>query len=256
MYKPTHRLIRSSDRDLFSNTQSTSNFNISFPSDVMNARKLCLVHAMIPYTFYNIMAGYNNTFIIDGHIITLPAGNYDLNELGAAIQTSVQALGANYTTFAVSYNPLTSKGNFSNANAFVADFTAQNISSVLGFNKQVYSSTTSLDAVYPLNISTLSILLHIDGVSSGMSSSAKTANNASFIIPVNVNKSEYIQFNDKTNFVSDSKVNVQLINSLNIRVTDLDGNQLQGLGEWQFILKFEHFETKESNVNVNFCGNN
>ena len=39
MYLPTNLLIRSIDRDLFSNTQSTSNFTLRLPSDIRNAKK-------------------------------------------------------------------------------------------------------------------------------------------------------------------------------------------------------------------------
>lgn len=172
MYLPTNLLIRSIDRDLYSNTQSTSNFTLRLPSDIRNAKKMCLVNCMLPYTFYNIMQNNNDTFLIDSNLITLLPGNYDLNELGNAIQTQVQSLEGTYSSFSVSYNSLTSKGNFSNSTPFVVDFTNRKIANLLGFNKQSYPSTSSLDAIFPINISTLSILIHID-CGSGMVTSSK-----------------------------------------------------------------------------------
>ena len=79
MYLPTNLLIRSIDRDLYSNTQSTSNFTLRLPSDIRNAKKMCLVNCMLPYTFYNIMQNNNDTFLIDGNMITLSPGNYNSN---------------------------------------------------------------------------------------------------------------------------------------------------------------------------------
>jgi len=246
MYLPTHQLINSQDRDLYSN-QSPSNFNINLPTSIKNASNLVLVSALIPYTFYNITSN-NNTFTIDSNLITISPGNYNLNEVGAAIQTQVQALGGTYSAFVVGFNNITSQGYFQNGTAFAVNFTNSNIANLLGFNQQSYSSTTFLNSQFPINIQTLNILIHID-ICSSVSTTSSSAPSATFVIPVNVNKAEYIYFNSFTQFQAIAKTNSSIINSLQIRVTDFQGNVLQGLGEWYCILQFEY----RSDVNIKLC---
>ena len=255
MNKPTNLIISSLDRDIFAVSQSTSNFSVNITSNITNAEKMCLVSALIPFTFYNIISNYNNSFIINGNTITLPEGNYNLNELAAVIQSNVQGLGGTLATFQVQYNNITSKAIFSNTNPFIVDFTNKLIANILGFDQVLYSSTTSLNGIYPIFISPLSIFMHID-CGSGMATTSKNRNNTTFVIPINTNKNEYIYFSDKTHFLQESKVQRQLTNSINIQLTDSNGIQLKGLGEWFMILRFEHPDTKNNNVNVHLCQDN
>lgn len=86
---------------------------------------------------------YNNTFTVDGLTVTLTPANYSAISLASAMQSAIRALGAGYSTFAVTYNQITNKFTFTHGSVFT-----------LGYNEQtrrwlgMTRGTTELQATY------------------------------------------------------------------------------------------------------------
>lgn len=246
--KATNLLISSSDRDLNSNANTPSNFRVQLSSNILNANKMCLVNLILPYTFYNVLSGINNQIIVNGTTYTLPPGNYSLTELLLQIQNQVQVA---LPSFQILYNDITSQVILTNPVSITVSFPLINLAEMLGF-PQVTTNLTGaiINGVTPPNIGPLNILLNLD-IGSGMNNSNRFAGSASFIIPVLVNKNEYILFSDRTHYVAETKVNSQLLNSIDVRVTDNKGRPLIGLGDWSFLLRFDHVDTRMVKCNGN-----
>lgn len=249
MIRPTHILINSDDRDFQS--QSHSDFTFTLPTVIQNAKQFVLVSAKIPATFYNIQQGYNDSFIIDAITITIPEGLYNLNELGAAIEAQI-ITKEGYEAFTVGFDPILMKVfiNSNSVSSFSLDFTNKFIAFLLGFRQQSYSGSV-IYSDFPPNVVTPAILIHMD-CTSHMLTSNKFINSASFIIDNNVNKGEFIFHSDRTHNSQVSKSNSELIKNIHIKLTDVNGRVLKGVGSWIMELQFEF----RSDVNIHLCSDN
>ena len=205
------------------NITNTSNFTIQFDAlqlDHNNDYHVALVSYNVPYSWYNISAAQgNNQFRysrdagVSFRIVTVPDGNYGVEDLNAELQTLIVADGgvANKVFFFADYNSLRVDLQITDVNYQVdfIDANSNNFRTILGFASQVYSGvglvrapnraniTNDIDSV-SINVSivdTASVLLnnrqssslfHITDYSSGPGSYLTGRPSHPIYLPVNV----------------------------------------------------------------------
>lgn len=125
-------------------SDSVGDFNIRTPSDIREIRKLTILDAIVPFTFY-VFDGSNNNFTIDQggpQILSVGVGNYTANELALAMETAINLV---YSGFSVTYSSTTGKFQISDATIFTLSFPADNnLAKYIGFDSSLtYSGSTS-----------------------------------------------------------------------------------------------------------------
>lgn len=179
----------------------------------------------MPNTWYNITSK-NNTFILDAGTITLDAGCYDLTQL----LTEIQSLLPAGTT--VLYNDVLNKVQITFTSAHILDFSQGNFWKVIGFLPQAYPSGTVFVSSYPPKIYTSMLILKTNMAANIMSH----VGNATFVIPVNVNKGELLQFYNRSQFASRPKVNNNNLYRLDLVLCDENENVLEGCGDYTALI--------------------
>lgn len=178
----------------------------------------------MPNTWYNITSD-NNTLLMDTEPFSITPGCYDLNQL----LTELQSVLVGST---IAYNDVLNLINISFGVAHVLDFSQGNMWRVLGFQPRAYASATSFTSSYPPKIYT-NILIMKTNLATNMVSNK---GHATFIIPVNVNKGELLQFYSRSQFASRPKVNNNNIKAIDIVLCDEFENPLQGCGDFVAII--------------------
>ena len=200
---------------------------------------LSVVHAIIPYTFYNINS-LNNTliYIADGieTILTIDKGNYNALQL------------ANYLTkwmpnFTVKYSSITNQFTFTNS---ITNFSFHPLSTcleMLGFDKNqplyLESILKELTSEYCVNMQSVQCVnINSNFVTGNINSFDMKTNRTLCCIPVNSQPYSNIVFENNTNFRSNLYTNN--INYINIQLTDQQNNilNLNGL-DWSIILQID-----------------
>lgn len=128
--------INSANRTSGTNEDFTIVTNEFFTAKPKRAK---IVYAQIPYTWYNIVTGYNNTFTINGTVITLQDGNYTSDQAVTAINS---LLTSATIPVQVSFDIKTFKFTFYSTSA--ATFTATFGTNVYGITPGTYGPLTSL----------------------------------------------------------------------------------------------------------------
>lgn len=131
---------------------TVNDFIINYPNDrfVNRPKKVKIISICLPYTWFNIVAGINNslTFNKSGtdYIATIPAGNYTGITLAAAIQ-----LAMNSADPAQAYTVVFSETSYlfvftADTTPIQLDFTpVQNLATILGFTSgEIYPSVPNL----------------------------------------------------------------------------------------------------------------
>lgn len=180
----------------------------------------------MPNTWYNVTS-YNNTFLLDAATITIPAGCYDLNQLLAEVLSLLPA----GTTIA--YNDVLNAVNITFLAAHTLDFTVSNSYILLGYLPQAYGAALSFTSTNPPKIYT-TILLVKTNLGSNMVSDK--GYHSSFIVPVNVNKGELLQFYNRSQFSIRPKVNNKDIKTIDIVLMDEHEQLLQGCGDFAAVI--------------------
>lgn len=214
----THILVNSINRDNKTDIASRATIQLK---NAIKAECAELSYFSMPNTWYNITS-YNNTFLFDGGTITIPAGSYDLNQLLAQVQSLL-------TGSTIAYNDVLNLVNITFAGAHTLDFSVSPAYLLLGFLPQAYSSATSFTSSNPPKIYT-SILFIKTNLGSNMVS--EKGNHSTFIVPVNVNKGELLQFYNRSQFSIRPKVNNNDLYTLNIVLVDEFEQPLQGCGDF------------------------
>ena len=103
------RIVTFSSENLVSGSNSTFQ---STPIDlgVVEFDSVICIDANIPKSFYNMPSNYNSFTLTESGsnvTVTIPVGSYNVNTLGTAIQTQLNAVSPHTWTYAVSYNTLT-----------------------------------------------------------------------------------------------------------------------------------------------------
>ena len=187
--------------------------------------------ATIPYTFYNVRTGVNDTlaFIADGtpYEFNIPAGNYSATGLASVIKTNLD--GVSGLTAVIDYSRETMKFGFTltGITSFVWDMTATNNdgADLIGLYKTdtltIPMNTRTLtpkaidlnDSIHGLyirqNIATKSSLDNESGVFTNILARLPITTNAGGII-----------FYSPQNNDHESMVSVPVVNTIGIRLTD------------------------------------
>lgn len=218
-----HFYINSEDREDWNNTNPAS-FRANLYKQ-LNPRCIELSFAQIPNTWYNVTLK-NNRIWVDDVLYTITPGSYTLNDI-------LQAL-ANSTPLTFAYNDITNKILISGAAIFEIDFSLPfSMNKLLGFKNIFYSGATSYLGTFGPKLYDTAVFISTN-LNQGvvMTSPLK---NCTFVIPVNTNKSEVVQFYSKTQFSISPKVHE--INFLDIRVFDEAGDLLEGMSDWSMMIK-------------------
>ena len=91
-------------------TSTASNFNISLPININDVVQMQLATIELPTTYYVISKQYGNNFFtisangLEGHVITIPDGNYDHDTIMIAINNQLNFLPAPYNQILFSIN--------------------------------------------------------------------------------------------------------------------------------------------------------
>lgn len=174
-------------------------------------------------TYYN----YNLKYTNNGNPVTLqiPIGCYDINTLNATIQT---LLGADVGKITISTIDPQLKTSITIAANFTVDFTYLNsINSLLGFNSQVLTAGThTSDNIANIN-RTNSIFVNCDLVARSYVNGSNQQVLYTFFPNVPPGY-KIVQELNKLNFI---RINKNQINSIQVWLTDQDGNPLDFRGE-------------------------
>lgn len=228
--RTTHQLfINSSDREDYQNT-TPANCRINIQK-LVNPHCIELSFAQIPCTFYNINST-NNKFNIDDTIYQVPVGSYGLNDLLQAMADAVSGF------LTVQYNDVTNKITLSASTTFTIDFTVANsIYSKIGFLHKPYSGSNSYTATHGPKLYDSAIFINVNEIPAGCVTSNSTVRNASFVVPVNVNMGEIIQFYAHSQFSLQPRVHQANLQHFDIKFYNDQGVQLEGLSDWVLMLK-------------------
>lgn len=219
-----HIYINSKDREDRDNT-SPANFRIKLYKEV-NPKCAELSYALIPNTFYNITS-VNKNYGFNMVQQTIPEGCYTLNELLQYI--------ANQTALTIAYDDITNNITISSNVDFSLDFSNTELGGMLGFQKRGYAEQPTYTAEFGPRAYCSAIFIDTN-LGSGVINSGDHQN-STFTIPVNVNKSEIIQFYSKTQFSISPKVRENGIQFLEIKLRDEYGQILSGLSDWSCMIK-------------------
>ena len=220
----THISLNSTNRINYAGT-SPANCTINLNRRIF-AKCAELSFFMTPNSFYNI-TGTNNTFLLDGAPQTLDSGCYTLSQLFTEILTLLPAGST------MLYNDVLNKIEITTLVNHTLDFSVSGIYIVLGFLPQLYPAATIFLSTNPPKI--YQSIVHIE-TSLGTNMVNDQGYHSSFIVPINVNKSEMIQFYNRSQFSSRPKVQEAEIKSVQIILKDEYGNVMQGAGDWTMII--------------------
>ncbi len=260
--------IRSIDRAPQSN--SPTDFTVVFKNatihDVKSAR---LVNATIPSTVYNIVTGVNDTisFIAPTgaglpKLGVIPPGFYDQTSFPTAVALAMNTADPGHPTYSVTFNTINNKLVFTNS-AYTFTIYTNNIyaapyepllnlqagfallDSTIGTTGYTSSSVSGTQTINPPNIMNLNTPLHFLLLIQEIGARTLTTNpadQASFIIPNNVNSGDTIDYFpeitwDQTfelpHVLNTNKLTVQLLLPGGLGVANLNG------ANWTFILQLE-----------------
>lgn len=227
----THHLYLSSiDRE--DSNSDPANCRITI-SKALSPKCISLSFAMVPCTWYNITSR-NNQFEVDATTYTVPPGCYTLSDLMQAIADLLVAFHVS-----VSYDDTASRMIIATTDPFInINFNVSNsIASKIGFKKILYSDAQSYTSSFVPKLYENSIFISINNIQSGcITSQNKNIQNSTFIVPVNVNKSEILQFYQHSQFNLTPKVH-DTVNYFDVRFYDDSGYLLENLGEWSLMLQ-------------------
>jgi hypothetical protein len=186
-----------------------------------------LSYFSMPNTWYNVTT-YNNTFRVSGNLITIPPGSYDLNQL----LTETQSLLPPDST--ILYNDVLNRIEINFTASRVIDFTTSAAYILFGYLPQIYPTATSVISSHPPKIYSSVILVQTNLGSSIVSQDGFFS---SFVVPVNVNKGELLQFYNRSQFVIRPRVNNTQIRAIDIVLLDEFEQPLQGCGDFVCVIK-------------------
>jgi len=238
-------LVRSEDRS--SSSSSSSNFQIIIPQGLKQVKSVELIWASIPFQFYNIRSGVNDSIkITEGAADatgTLTPSSYTESELATHVASILTSISPGGQTYSGSFSSTTRKITITRTagtNNFGIDFTISNTCyKELGFNAVNLSQATSQTGVYVPSLVPESISIQIKEFPTPF---LKTSNHetATFIIPLpfGVSRGSTIEYKAEEYFKQIVEVHNNNITILHIVLLDEDGKELSFNGaDWSFLLK-------------------
>lgn len=225
-----HLLLNSEDREDRYNT-NPANCRIQIPK-LINPRCIELSFMTVPVTFYNIN-NTNNIFAVNGTQFAVPIGCYSLTDLLQTLATLLNAI-----TPVINYDDVTNLITIAAPANFTINLGVNNsLADKLGFLPQLYSGTNTYTATFGPKLYDTCIYINIAGIPAGVITSNSNLPNATFVVPINVNKSEVAQFYSHSQFYINPKVSTSDLQYFDIRFLDTKGMQIQGLSDWTMMVK-------------------
>jgi hypothetical protein len=204
-----------------------------------------VVHAVIPFTFYNVNGDYNRLYYIlydpinlqsvGASSFNIPPGNYNINTLKAV-------LVANMPGFIISYNSVNNTFTFSRTdnNVFTLSYSSTQCP-LLGFNFETlgngpFSTVTSNRAVNLAPIRCVCVGTNLKTFNINKAN----VNNMSMLcsIPITTQPYSIITYQNPNNFRVNTYTN--LISTIAIKLMDQNGQMLNLNGaNWSMTLQFD-----------------
>ena len=181
-----------------------------------------VVHAVIPYTFYNIDStnnvlnySYNNTTFN----LQITSGNYNAIQLASYLQTIMGS-------FTITYDIIRNKLLFTNNDSINFSFLSSSTClTLLGFvsNTTYTSSSYKLTSPYVVNLLTKNCICILSNLQTGNINNADKYNGSILCsIPVSGPPYSLITYTNSNNFRSNLYANN--LNEINIKITDSNNN--------------------------------
>ena len=208
--------------DLTFGTVSDATYTIKVP---IFKKKVRLLSFNCPNTLYNIDATNNTLVFVVGsntYTVSIPPGGYNSSAFLQALQNGMNNAGSPLT-FTVTQSNTTFLVTIASTSAFIIrnSQSASTISKIIGFGDSDVTGTV-VTGVNVLKLITQTQLL-ISVSEFGVRYNASSTNNyCTFIVPVNCNSSEYINYNESSYF--NQEANIDGINIYNLRITIRDNN--------------------------------
>jgi hypothetical protein len=140
--------IRNTDRT----TGNDSNFNVKVTSSMSGISKLSIRDVQIPISMYPIANNINNTLKVNGNLVTIDEGVYDLSTFLTELKAKLDASPGGIT-YTVTQDSKTKKITIAGTLTFTLDLSASNsLFRVLGFDQTLYPTALSHTGPYILNL--------------------------------------------------------------------------------------------------------
>ena len=183
---------------------------------------LSVVHALIPFSFYNINSTNNKlSYQIASTVynITIPTGNYNITNLLNTLSTLMPFFTISYDGIK---NLLTFKYTLGANFTFLSSSTCFEIIGFRSGNSYV-SSATILTSIYSVNVYCMRCI-NINSNLITYNINKNQINNSSILCCIPINETPYsmIEYNNVNNFRTNLFINS--INKINIRLADDKGN--------------------------------
>jgi hypothetical protein len=202
-----------------------------------------LLSASIPYSFFNISDYYRylsvretqtsnpaNSFTFD---ISIPAGNYNINQLINQLQTTLNANTQLAVNYIISYDKITNKLTFSTPTTDrtitflfnTGNKSKVDLQKILGFDLQDYSFSTgnNLISVGSVNISPYSNIFIVSpnlSITNQISSLSGNYTNILHKIPINTSPNTFIY--DRNLLFTKYRSGINTLNAIELLLTDED----------------------------------
>jgi hypothetical protein len=203
-----------------------------------------VVHASIPFTFYNINSSNNVlNYSIEGtnYSFIIAQGNYNVVNLK-------DYLMSNLPGFIITYSPITNKYTFTQNYYGFTFLNTSTCLNILGFSQQTITSNgTSLTSTQSVNLNPIRcVCICSDLPSSNISLNSKNKNNILCSIPITTQPNSIITYLNHNNFKINTYANV--LSSIRIQLMDQDGNLLNLNGtNWSMTIQFDVIDFVDDN---------
>lgn len=236
MSKSTFIQIKSDDRD----SGNSSSFLLTLPRPIRDAKRLSLLNAELPVTFYTIRSGYNNTFHFRRQTSSFTAsvseGVYTITTLLTALATAMTTADPD-TSVTFSVSSTTNKVTMtSNNGSSMRIITLTTLGKQLGFTETT-SLATSTTAASAYSIGDNVVFMRLANISStNMMGIA-----AAFRIPI-TQDAGYVEFyNANSSSIQYVDLDGSTLSFLQVSLIDRYGNDLSLNGaEWSLFLRVDH----------------
>ena len=230
--KDSFQVIVSDDK-----TRFVKKFNPPIQLKKRKPYEIALVNLETYYSIPNI-SNINNKFKYstndgaDWHIITVPTGSYDIEDINDVIQKEMKASGhydeVNEEFYvSIQANPNTLKAILTIENNYQVDFSVgRSLRKLLGFNSKIYTTTQESERVVDI-LSVNSILVNLDIISGSYVNGVAQPTIYSFF--PNVSPGHKIVENPKTLIYL--PITTHVIHSIQVILSDQEQNQLDLRGE-------------------------
>jgi len=231
------------------NNSVGGNFTVHFPSgiplqehlDSLRSHEIALVAADLWYTWHNIKASYgNNTFrYYNGSVwrdITLPDGNYQINDLNVYLHDKMVE-NNDYTTntdgekeYSINLlpNEVTIKVRVELSDSYQIDFSTSDLNELLGFEKQIYTTTVESPNRVDITRGINSLLIHCSLVNNSYDNG--TAGDILYTFTPQVSRGSSIHVEPNNPIYVPISLASQ-INTINMRITDQQNRVIDFNGE-------------------------